>query len=689
MEEIDLKEEYRQLRDEVRVGSIADHDFPITKFFEIYSALAAENGDTPDLEYCPVLGGDSRKYRVDGFAFDFAESEGSQTAELYLIVCDFSQDRELPTINAKHVDISVSQGLRFLQNALSEGFIDQLEESSPAYQLSAMLRQYFARVTRIRLVIFSNSHLRTKKKVFESKSFNDLPVHVNVIDIERYARIALTGSEPVEIDFEEDFGGAIDCLAPSTCSENYTSYLFAISGNVLAKVFASFGNRLLEQNVRTYLQARTKVNKGILRTISEEPQMFFAYNNGVTATASHVRTIKSEGGDLRIANIHDFQIVNGGQTTASLLYARDSLNLDLSDVFVQVKLSVVEETEIDLVVPRISEYANTQNKVSLADLASNSSAQIQIQRLSQEIIPPVKGGELYTKKWFYERSRGQYKSMFSYKTASEKRKLELEYPRDQLITKTDLAKYEFSFDGLPHIVSMGAQKCFLKYTDSLSSKAATSSDLNKVWYKRAVAKAIIFKAMDSAVQQSSWYQEDRGYKAQIVTYAIAASADGFRRAGHQIDLDSIWERQEVPSGLLEWMLKVAEEVARIIKNPPADVRNISEYAKKVHCWESGISGRVGIPGEQIIERYGKSLTEYVEEHVDSQKEKRLHSEIDFEVELTKLIPRAQEIRKAIEAAGAASPKNISAISKLAAGNPNLNRGEKNALKYALERINVL
>ena len=82
--------------------------------------------------------------------------------------------------------------------------------------------------------------------------------------------------------------------------------------SVLAKVFAAFGNRLLEQNVRTYLQAKTGVNKGILRTIAEEPGMFFAYNNGVTATASSVQTRRLPSGALAISHIKDFQVVNGG-----------------------------------------------------------------------------------------------------------------------------------------------------------------------------------------------------------------------------------------------------------------------------------------------------------------------------------------------------------------------------------------
>jgi hypothetical protein len=264
--------------------------------------------------------------------------------------------------------------------------------------------------------------------------------------------------------------------------------LFAIPGTVLADIFAAYGNRLLEQNVRTYLQAKTSVNRGILKTISEEPSMFFAYNNGLTATASLVRTASKHDGSLAITYIKDFQIVNGGQTTASILYARDGLKYDLSSVFAQVKLSVVEETKLEEIVPKISEYANTQNKVSLADLASNSPAQIRIERLSKEVVVPQKAGALHASKWFYERARGQYKSLFSYKTQPQRKKLETEYPKSQLIEKTDLAKFELAFDGRPHHVSEGAQKCFHRYITTALQAYSESAELNDVWFKCAVAK---------------------------------------------------------------------------------------------------------------------------------------------------------------------------------------------------------
>lgn len=684
---VDLQEEYSHLLEEVRVGSIADHELQITEFFRIYSALAAENGDTPDMQYCPVLKEGQSGYRVDGYALDVLEGDSGESGDLYLAVCDYRQGEDLPAINSRDIDRAVDGVARFFKVATSRKFLDSLEEASPAYQLAVLIQQYSTRIRRLRVILLTNGHLRVRKSVFDTRDLDGVTMHINVLDLERYSRISSTGGEPVEVDFDEDFDGAIECLPASIGADSYQSYLFAIPGSVLAKVFAVFGNRLLEQNVRTYLQAKTSVNKGILRTIAEEPGMFFAYNNGVTATASSVETRRLSNGALAISHIKDFQVVNGGQTTASLLYARDGLGRTLDDVYVQVKLSVVEEDRLADVVPRISAYANTQNKVSVADLASNSPVQIRIERFSKEVSVPQKAGELHSSKWFYERARGQYKNLFSYKTSSERKKLELMYPKTRLVTKTDLAKYELSFDGRPHHVSEGAQKSFHRYTTSVLSKLGDGAALSETWFRRAMAKALLFIDLDEAVQKSSWYQLDRGYKAQIVTYTIAACADGFRAKGQQMDLDRVWREQSVPVPLLGWMLDQARLVAEILRSPPDNVRNISEFAKRDFCWEQHVRGKAGVPSETAVQ-FGISIEEYCDETRQGNREAARNLEVDFDVALFGLVPRANDIIVQAQKSGIASPKNMSALTKIASGRLNLSKGEKTALKYLLERLEI-
>ncbi|BBP79614.1 hypothetical protein PHLH7_57180 [Pseudomonas sp. Ost2] len=684
----DFQADYAELLEEIRIGSIADHELQITEFFRTYSVLAAENGDTPDMEYCPILKEGVGGYRVDGYALDLQGDVAEESGDLYLATCLYHQEPLLPTIIGRDIDKAVDSAERFFKISTSQKFLASLEEASPAYQLAILIKQYRSKIKRLRVIVFTNGHLRTRKKSFETKQLDNTTLHVNILDLERYVKISSTGTEPVEVDFDEDFGGCIECLPASNGAESYyQSYLFAISGTVLAKIFATFGNRLLEQNVRTYLQARTGVNKGILRTIAEEPGMFFAYNNGVTATASSVYTRKLENGALAISHIRDFQIVNGGQTTASLLYARDAQDRDLSHVYIQVKLSVVDEKRLEEIVPRISEYANTQNKVSLADLASNSPVQIQIERLSKETSVPQQAGALYSKKWFYERARGQYKNLFAYKSTSERNKLQLIYPKKHLITKTDLAKYELTFDGRPHHVSEGAQKCFNRFTTSVLIGLGDGSKITETWFRRSIAKALLFTKLDEAVLKCEWYQCDRGYKAQIVTYSVAACAQSFRDLGLQIDLDRIWREQDVPQALLDWMCTVARKVADLLKSPPDNVRNISEFAKREFCWELHVKGRVGAPDTSITQ-CGIAMQDYIDDSSQGAKGSARNQELDFDVALVGLTSKAEDIMAMAKQNGLASPRNMDALSKLAGGRLHLSKGEKGALKYLLERLEI-
>jgi hypothetical protein len=682
---MNLEEEYSNLAEDIAIGSAADGVPKVEEFFKIFAQLAAENGDCPDLSYSPVLSGSG--YRVDGYAFDIPDDAEGASGDLYISVCAFFQDDLLPSVNAKDIDKSVAEVERFLKFAISSRSLDELEESSHDYRLAMLLRSYIAKIARVRILVFTNAHLKIRKKIFETSQIGSLTIHTNVFDIERYAKISTTGTDPVEIDFLDDFAGDIPCIQASGNSTGYKSYLFAIPGPVLANIFAAYGNRLLEQNVRTYLQAKTNVNKGILKTIADEPSMFFAYNNGLTATASMVKTVNKTDGTLAIIHIKDFQIVNGGQTTASILYARDGLKYDLSEIFAQVKLSVVEEEKLEEIVPKISEYANTQNKVSLADLASNSPVQVRIERLSKEIVVPQKVGALHASKWFYERARGQYKSLFSYKTQSQRRKIEIEFPKSQLIEKTDLAKFELAFDGRPHHVSEGAQKCFHRYITTSLKPNSESTELSETWFKCAVAKGILFRRLDKEIAQSDWYRNDKGLKAQTVAYTISACAHAFREAGQQIDLLRIWRDQDVSPVLMDWMLIQAQSVHKILNNPPGAVKNPTEFCKKEFCWTLHVKGKIARPDRKILD-YGVALTDFSEEHSRSKRDARRDGELDFEIALAKMVPRASEIRHLAEAKKLISENNSRALSKLEAGRMTFTKSEKNSLKTLFDRLSI-
>jgi hypothetical protein len=161
-----------------------------------------------------------------------------------------------------------------------------------------------------------------------------------------------------------------------------------------------------------FLQTKGKVNKGIRTTILTKPTLFFAYNNGIAATASSI-DIQTINGIPHIQKITSLQIVNGGQTTASLAMAllndkKDDSENKIAQISVPMKLSIVNHEKALELIPNISRYANSQNKVSESDLWSNHPFHIRMEDFSRRIKTPATDGKQFGTRWYYERANGQY-----------------------------------------------------------------------------------------------------------------------------------------------------------------------------------------------------------------------------------------------------------------------------------------
>ena len=390
----------------------------------------------------------------------------------------------------------------------------------------------------------------------------------------------------------------------------------------MAELFDRYGERLLEQNVRTFLQFRGKVNKGIRNTITNEPAMFFSYNNGISATAEAVETNRDRS---RLKLVKNLQIVNGGQTTASIFTSMKK-KVAVDQVYVQVKLSVIPAEQVEEVVPRISEYANTQNKVNAADFFSNHPYHLRMEEFSRRIWAPSADGGLRETHWFYERARGQFANAQAILTPAQKKEFLAKNPRQQMFTKTDLAKFEFCAAMLPHIVSLGAQKNFARFAEHVSRKwDENNAQFNELYFKRLIAKAIIFRFLDKAVLKQYWYG---GYKANIVAYSFAKAmvmAEGVRRC---IDLDGIWREQHVSEALGEQLLTIAEVVNDRIQETPEGVRNVGEWCKKERCWslirgldiriQEGLYPELVSPGELHGEERHAAKTQVIDNGIHAQ-----------------------------------------------------------------------
>ncbi|NCB97633.1 MAG: hypothetical protein EOM36_04685 [Bacteroidia bacterium] len=680
-----IEEAYAELWEDIKRESFAFGQPQQETFFNIYAAIAAENGDCLDLTYTPVKKDGVRGYQVDGYALD------TERGELYLAIVDLRDDEDIEPLNQSQVDSLYTKVERFYNNAITPEYINKIEETSPTFQVAYPIYSDNALFKRVRVIIFTNAKLASRKKGVDSKEVFGKKFIYNILDFSRYVDIVMSMGtpEPIEIDLEDEFQTTLPCLKAHTGGREYASYLVVMPGNLLSRLYEVYGARLLEQNVRTFLQARTKINQGIITTIEKYPQMFFAYNNGLTATASGVTTQELGLGGTVIKTIKNLQIVNGGQTTAAILYARDSKKANLDNVFVQMKLSVISEDRVEETIPKISRYANSQNKISEADFFSNHPFHIEMEKISRRLSAPQKEGAFAASKWFYERARGQYKNKFAYGKPSDKRKFETEFPSDQVVTKTDLTKYALTFECQPHLVSQGAQKCFMHFACIIGKDwEENSNSYNDGYFKDIIAKAIVFRWTDKMVAQSQWYQDDRGYKAQIVTYTIAWLVNHLKVGfNHYLDLPQIWNKQSLCDGLKAALEKLAPQVYLKIKDAPSNVKNLSEYCKKQVCWAAVSGLKVDLPGALKTALISADQLKLIKK--DSIAVKKITNEIEFETRLLELMPVMNEIMQFARSRKLLSPKTLAALSKINSGNIMISASEKNALEFLFNRMNEM
>ena len=594
---MDLEEFAQDLLQDVHAESDADGQFLEDVFFQKACDQLAEAGELETADRVSYRS-PARGIRVDGYGGDPSDSTGT----LSLIILDFHVSQTVGRLTGSEMDTLFRRLSNYLRHALDERWRDALEETSPAFGLADLIAQRWRDVSKVRLVLVSNRALSERVDGRPAGVLEGRQATYSVWDVRRLHGYATAGTarEDMEIDLVRDFGGPLPVLPAQHTAGQHESYLAVVPGEVLADIYDRWGARLLEQNVRVFLQARGKVNRGIRLTLENEPSMFFAYNNGITVTAEAV-DISNAGGRLLLRRLTNFQIVNGGQTTASVHVAR-LRDVDISRTFVQMKLSVVSRERATALVPKISEYANSQNRVSAADFFANHPFHVRMEEFSRRIHAPSPDGSVRQSKWFYERARGQYADARAHLTPAQRRKFDLENPRRQLFTKTDLAKFINVWEGRPHEVSLGAQKNFAAFARRVGQAWNKSpNDFNEAWFRQAVAKAIVFRATERLVSSQSWYQG--GYRANIVAYTIAKIAHEVAEQGRGVDIESIWRRQAVGPGLAEAVASLAEQVHDVLVDPPTGISNVTEWAKKQGCWDRVRMLNVELPpmvGDELI-----------------------------------------------------------------------------------------
>ena len=585
---IDIAEFHDEIFQEIHSHADAEGRFAEDAFFDVLTASLIDAGEIETADRAHHVS--PRGIRVDGYGGDPVNSD----AVLSLIITDFSQSHDVATLTATNMDATFKRLSNFLDRSLDAAFRNSLEESAPAFGLADLIAARWPSISRVRLFLVTNRMLSSRVDGREAGQLQGVPITYSVWDLGRLHRFVTSGNEREDYMVNlDEFGGPLLVLPAHLHQADYESYLAVFPGRQLARIYDRWGARLLEQNVRVFLQARGNVNRGLRNTIANYPEMFFAYNNGITATAESIETVASPNG-LLLTGMRNFQIVNGGQTTASIHAALRNREVDLDRVFVQMKLSIVNSDRALEIVPKISEYANTQNRVSAADFFSNHPFHIRMEGFSRRLYAPSRDGTFRQSKWFYERARGQYQDGRGRLTQAERRRFDLEYPKPQMFTKTDLAKFLNVWRDQPDVVSRGTQKNFADFASFIGGEwNKHSNDFNEVYYREAIAKAIVFRSVERLVTEQPWYQG--GYRANVVAYAIAKLAHDVAQRGESINFERTWRAQGISPGLREALVVSAKAVHDVIVDPPDRMRNVTEWAKQQACWSRVMGLHVAWP----------------------------------------------------------------------------------------------
>lgn len=584
---MDSSEFKLDLLQDAKVSSSVTGDGTCASFVSIIADYLCDGQILPEFYPSYYVGKNGRySLRIDGYNYD--EFDGT----VYLVIADYDDLDHERTLTNTLASKCFDKLKHFLESSVTDSLYKTIEESTPVYDIAKTLKDKFSSVQRIRFFLFTDAVKSSQIKEIEQDSFNGVQIEKQIWDIARVFKLCCMEdkNQEITIDFLDYMKNGIPCLDTGNFDTNkYRSYLGVIPGTVLADIYDKYGSKLLESNVRSFLSTKVAVNKKIRATLISTPEMFFAYNNGISVTAKEVQ-ISSTSDGIFIKAAKDFQIINGGQTTASIASARYKDKADLSSVFVQMKLTDIQEStpeDSDALIKNISRSSNSQNKVSDADFFASHAFHRTMEQISRHTFAPPAFGAQYQTKWFYERARGQYVQEQMKLTPAKKAAFKLEIPKDHVIKKTDLAKVQNSWLGNPHVVSKGAQTNFISFADYIEKEWESDKNrFNERYFQSTVALILIFQYLEKAISQQPWYQG--GYRANIIYYTVALFHNLIKKKYPASDLNllTIWKKQDVPTPIKENLLELAKIVLDNITSPSRHIANVTQWCKKAECWNS-------------------------------------------------------------------------------------------------------
>lgn len=579
--------------------------------------------------------------RIDAYIYDNVENS------MNLFITSFDGSDQPNRLTQSDVKDLYNKAEKFVDIVLNSNLKSNIEKSSPIRDCVDEITQKFKtnNLTKFKVNIITDRTLSERYTTISQIEHNGIPFELNIWDINRLFLLSLANDidDNYIVDFTEFGLIGIPCLhIDGTTDNQLKSYLAIFSGELLANIFDKYGSKVLESNVRAFLSTTGKVNKGIRATIlnPQEKTKFFAYNNGISVTSSEVIT-KLIDGQNYITQMKQLQIVNGGQTTASLSSARFKDKASLDGIYIQAKITEIENGDKEEIVRNISRFSNSQNKVSDADFISSHEFSIRMENYSRKTFAPAIDGQQYETLWFFERAKGQYMVAQMKMTKGESNKFKKQNPKSQLLTKTAIGKYRNLWDRLPHIACHGGEYN-MKYFSSLMDKEWKKSDahFNQLYFKETVALAIIYKSINKGILHESWY--NKGYASEITNYTISLISEVLKNMNIELNLTKIWLEQDLKNEVLREMLDISRIVYKTISKPNREIENISMWCRKEKCWDDIKQIRPNL--EQTINFYSISKMEKSELKKESVKDQKMMNDVGL---LAKVIAQGTDFWKEV------------------------------------------
>lgn len=549
---MNIFEYYVELRDKVCESATLDLDRN-KAFFDFAVNIMLEIGYKDPHYYYYQKG----FLEINGLDLDVIEDGNEYNqSQITLFICDYSDNSDIQVANKDLLERKIGRLNRFFNESISNKLDKKLIEDSPAgYDASHIILINKRKFSKVKYVLLTNKQVSIRNNELDLPLNDDYEISIDIWDIKRFYNYEISrgSSEEITINLEEEFGQTLPALKGSN-TDYYSSYLTIITGDMLADIYQKYGSKLMESNVRGFLQFKGKgTNAGIRKTIANNPELFFAYNNGISAIAKKV-----EFNDKReITHISDLQIVNGGQTTASLERARHKDKVSLSNVFVQVKLCVVNELQKDRedLISNISLFSNTQNKIEQSDYSSNSKYHILIEQLSRKTATESRGNSIDTYSWFYERIRGQYPEERHINRANLK-DFDKKFPKKYVFGKIDLAKSSLAFEPNPCVLAKGSQREIMTvFVQSIST--LDSQLINQSYYIKVISQLILYKKIHSVIKKHIL----TGKVMLVANYTLAILLKIFSEFNNkEINLQKIWSDQDLSDQFCEEIICLAISV---------------------------------------------------------------------------------------------------------------------------------